>query len=121
MTCTPAKDEYIKYGILAENGRREHAVTVFMLVGILRRDEEARHLDMKLLPLSMDELDMSMLYILRNFGLTRSLVLGMDSGIPSRSSKVDWRENSVVASVKALRDDGSDRRSDERCSNPTVQ
>lgn len=121
VTCTPAKDEYIKYGILAENGRRQHAVTVFMLVGIQRRDEEARHLDMKLLPLSMDELDMSMLYILRNFGLTRSLVLGMDSGIPSRSSKVDWRENSVVASVKALRDDGSDRRSDERCSNPTVQ
>lgn len=62
---------------------------------------------MKLLPLSMEELDMSMLYILRNFGLARSLVLGMHSGIPSRSSKVDWRENSVVASVKALRDDGA--------------
>lgn len=56
-----------------------------------------RHLDTKLLPLSMEELDMSMLYILRNFGLARSLVLGMHSGIPSRSSKVDWRENSVVA------------------------
>lgn len=119
MTCTPGKDERAlkKYGILAENGRREHAVTVYMLVGIQRRDAEARHLDMKLLPLSMDELDMSMLYILRNFGLARSLVLGMHSGIPSRSSKVDWRENSVVASVKALRDDGSDRCSDERCSN----
>lgn len=84
-----------------------------MLVGIQRRDAETRHLDTKLLPLSMEELDMSMLYILRNFGLARSLVLGMHSGIPSRSSKVDWRENSVVASVKTLRDDGSDRRSDD--------
>lgn len=88
-----------------------------MLVGIQRRDAEARHLDTKLLPLSTEELDMSMLYILRNFGLARSLVLGMHSGIPSRSSKVDWRENSVVASVKTLRDDGSGRCSDERCSN----
>lgn len=77
--------------------RAEHAVTVFMLVGKQRRGAEARHLDTKLLPLSMEELDTSMLYILRNFGLGRSLVLGMHSGIPSRSSKVDWRENSVVA------------------------
>lgn len=61
------------------------------------------HLDMTLLQLSMDELDMSMLYILRSLGLARSLVLGMHSGMPSRSSKVDWRENSVVASVTALR------------------
>lgn len=73
-----------------------------MLVGVQGRDAEARHLDTKLLPLSTEELDTSMLYILRNFGLARSLVLGMHSGIPSRSSKVDWRENSVVASVKAL-------------------
>ena len=65
-------------------------------------DEEARHLDMKLLPLSIDELDMSMLYIFRSLGLARSLVLGMFSDIASRSSRVDWRENSVVASVKAL-------------------
>lgn len=62
-------------------------------------DAEARHLDMKLLPLSIDELDMSMQYILRSLGLARSLVLGMHSGIPSRSSSVDWRENRVVASV----------------------
>lgn len=82
-----------------------------MLVGMQGRDAEARHLDTKLLPLSTEELDTSMLYILRNFGLARSLVLGMHSGIPSRSSKVDWRENSVVASVKALGDDG--RCSDE--------
>lgn len=61
------------------------------------------HLDMTLLQLSMDELDMSMLYILRSLGLARSLVLGMHSGMPSRSSKVDWRENRVVASVTALR------------------
>lgn len=61
------------------------------------------HLDTTLLQLSMDELDMSMLYILRSLGLARSLVLGMHSGMPSRSSKVDWRENSVVASVTALR------------------
>lgn len=61
------------------------------------------HLDMTLLQLSMDELDMSMLYILRSLGLARSLVLGMHSGMPSKSSKVDWRENSVVASVTALR------------------
>lgn len=71
------------------------------------QDAEARDLDMKLLPLSMDELDMSRLYILRSLGLARSLVLGMHSGIASRSSKVDWRENSVVASVKALTGDGS--------------
>lgn len=80
-----------------------------MLVGMQRRGAEARHLDTKLLPLSMEELDTSMLYILCNFGLARSLVLGMHSGIPSRSSKVDWRENSVVACVEALRDEGSDR------------
>lgn len=49
---------------------------------------------------------MSMLNILRNFGLARSLVLGTHSGITSRSSKVDWRENSVVACVEALRDGG---------------
>lgn len=61
-------------------------------------DVEARHLDMKLLSLSIDELSMSMEYILRSLGLARSLVLGMLSGIPSRSS-VDWRENMVVASV----------------------
>lgn len=61
------------------------------------------HLDTTLLQLSMDELDMSMLYILRSLGLARSLVLGMHSGMPSRSSRVDWRENSVVASVTALR------------------
>lgn len=75
--------------------RTEHAVTV--LVGMQRQGAEARHLDTKLLPLSTEELDTSMLYILRNFGLARSLVLGMHSGIPSRSSKVDWRESSVVA------------------------
>lgn len=69
-------------------------------------DAETRHLDMKLLQLS-DELDTSRPYILRSFGRARSLVLGMHSGIPSRSSRVDWRENSVVASVKALRDDES--------------
>lgn len=71
-----------------------------MLVGM----EKTRHLDTKLLPLSMEELDMSMLNILRNLGLARSLVLGTHSGIPSRSSKVDWRENNVVACVEALRD-----------------
>lgn len=65
---------------------------------------------MKLLALSIDELDASRLYILRSLGLARSLVLGMHSGIPSRSSSVDWRENSVVASVTALRGSGeSDR------------
>lgn len=79
-------------------------------------DAEARHLDMKLLPLSMDELDWSRPYILRSLGLSRSLVLGMlemHSGMPSRSSRVDWRENSVVASVKALRGGESDRRNDQ--------
>lgn len=74
-----------------------------MLVGM----EKTRHLDTKLLPLSMEELDMSMLNILRNLGLARSLVLGTHSGIPSRSSKVDWRENNVVACVEALRDGGA--------------
>lgn len=62
-------------------------------------EAEARNLDMKLLPLSTEEFDMSMLYILRSLGLARSLVLGMHSGIPSRSSSVDWREIRVVASV----------------------
>lgn len=57
---------------------------------------------MMLLPLSTDELDMSRLYILCSLGLARSLVLGMHSGMPSRSSRVDWRENSVVASVTPL-------------------
>lgn len=61
-----------------------------------------RHLDMKLLPLSTDELDMSMLYIFLSLGRGRSLVLGMFSGIESMSSRVDWRENSVVASVQTL-------------------
>lgn len=51
--------------------------------------QPAGHLDMKLLPLSMDELVTSRPYILRSFGLARSLVLGMHSGIPSRSSRVD--------------------------------
>lgn len=76
-------------------------------------DAEARHLEMKLLPLSIDELDMSRPYILRSLGLARSLVLGMHSGIPSRSSRVDWRENSVVASVKALTGGESDACSDQ--------
>lgn len=71
-------------------------------------DAEARHLDTKLLPLSMDELDTSRPIILTSLGLARSLVLRTHSGIPSRSSRVDWRENSVVASVKALRDGESD-------------
>lgn len=75
--------------ISASHEGAEHAMIVFMLVGVQRRGAEARHLDTKLLPLSTDELDTSMLYILRNFGLARSLVLGMHSGIPSRSSKVD--------------------------------
>lgn len=66
-------------------------------------DAVAGHLEMTLLPLSAEELDMSRLYILRSLGLARSLVLGMFSDIPSRSSSVDWRENSVVASVTALR------------------
>lgn len=60
------------------------------------------HLDMKLLPLSTEELDMSMLYIFLSLGLARSLVLGMFSGIKSMSSRVDWRENSVVFSVQTL-------------------
>lgn len=64
---------------------------------------ESRHLDMKLLPLSTDELDTSRPYILLSLGLARSLVLGINSGIGSRSSSVDSRESSVVASVKALR------------------
>lgn len=86
-----------------QNGSRD----VFCYnTGVYMGDAEARHLDMKLLPLSMDELDMSMLYILRSLGLARSLVLGMHSGIPSRSSRVDWRENSVVASVMPLRGGG---------------
>lgn len=72
-------------------------------------DAEARHLDMKLLQLSMDELDRSTPYVLNSLCLGRSLVLGMYSGIPSRSSRVDWRENSVVASVAALRGGESDR------------
>lgn len=76
-------------------------------------DAEARHLEIKLLPLSTDELDMSRPYILRSLGLARSLVLGMHSGMPSRSSRVDWRENSVVASVKALRGDKNDICSDQ--------
>lgn len=63
----------------------------------------AGDLDTMLLPLSTDELDMSRPYILRSFGLARSLVLGMHSGMPSRSSRVDWRDNSMVASVTALR------------------
>lgn len=72
-------------------------------------DADTRHLDMKLLlQLSTDEVDTSKPYILCSLGLARSLVLGMHSGIPSRSSRVDWRENSVVASVKALRDGESD-------------
>lgn len=79
-------------------------------------DAEARHLEMKLLPLSMDELDWSRPYILRSLGLARSLVLGMlamHSGMPSRSSRVDWRENSVVATVETLRGGESDRRNDQ--------
>lgn len=74
---------------------------------------QVRHLDMKLLPLSIDELDMSRPYIFRSLGLARSLVVGMCSGMPSRSSRVDWRENRVVASVKALRGDESDRWNDQ--------
>lgn len=72
-------------------------------------DAEAWHLDMKLLPLSTEELDTSRPYILRSLGLARSLVLGINSGIGSRSSSVDSRESSVVASVKALRGGESDR------------
>lgn len=72
-------------------------------------DAEAWHLDMKLLPLSIEELDTSRPYILRSLGLARSLVLGINSGIGSRSSSVDSRESSVVASVKALRGGESDR------------
>lgn len=83
-------------------------------VKVMQCKGEARHLDMKLLPLSIDELDTSRPYILRSLGLARSLVLGMHSGMPSRSSRVDWRENSVVASVKALRGGESDRRDDQR-------
>lgn len=82
---------------------------------MLVRMEKTRHLDTKLLPLSMDELDMSMLNILRNLGLARSLVLGTHSNIPSRSSKVDWRENSVVACVEALRDGGGSDRCGGQC------
>ena len=77
-------------------------------------DVEASYLDTKLLPLSIDELDTSMPYILRSLGRARSLVLGMHSGMPSRSSKVDCRENSVVASVKALRSGGNDSYNDQR-------
>ncbi|TNN88487.1 hypothetical protein EYF80_001270 [Liparis tanakae] len=50
-------------------------------------DADTRHLDMKLLQLSTDEVDTSKPYILRSLGLARSLVLGMHSGIPSRSSR----------------------------------
>lgn len=89
------------------------SVTMISDTGVNMRDAEARHLDMKLLPLSMEELDTSRPYILRSLGLARSLVLGMHSGIPSRSSRVDWRENSVVASVRTLRGGESDRWSDQ--------
>lgn len=44
---------------------------------------------MKLLPLSIEELDISSLGDLLSLGLARSLVLGMHSGIASMSSKVD--------------------------------
>lgn len=88
-------------------------VTMIINTDVNMGDAEARHLDMKLLPLSIDELDTSRLYILRSLGLARSLVLGMHSGMPSRSSRVDWRENSVVASVKALRGGESDRCNDQ--------
>lgn len=88
-------------------------VTMISNTGVYVGDPEARHLDMKLLQLSMDELDTSRPYILRSLGLARSLVLGMLSGIPSRSSRVDWRENSVVASVAALRGGESDRCNDQ--------
>lgn len=77
-------------------------------------DVEPRHLDTMLLPLSIDELDTSRPDILRSLGRARSLVLGMHSGMPSRSSKVDCRENSVVASVKALRSGGNDSYNDQR-------
>lgn len=56
-----------------------------------------KHLDAKL-PLSADEEDISMLNILRSLGRARSLVLGTVSG-PSKSSRVDCLENSMVASV----------------------
>lgn len=75
-------------------------------------DEEAWHLDTMLLPLSaeeLDTLDASRPYILRSLGRARSLVLGIHSGIPSRSSSVDWREKSMVASVKALVDGEMER------------
>ena len=81
-----------------------------MQMGV-KGDAEARHLDMKLLALSIEELDWSRPYILRSLGRARSLVLGMHSGIPSRSSSVDWRENRLVASVTALR--GGERWNDQ--------
>lgn len=68
---------------------------------------------MKLLPLSTDELDISSLGDLLSLGLARSLVLGMHSGIASKSSKVDWRENSVVASVQPLIGCESDKWDDQ--------
>lgn len=89
------------------------SVTMTRNTDVYMGDAEARHLDMKLLQLSIDELDMSRPDILRSLGLARSLVLGMHSGIPSRSSRVDWRENRVVASVKALRGGGSGRWNDK--------
>ena len=55
------------------------------------------HLEPKLV-LSADEEDTSMLSILRSPGRARSLVLGTVSG-PSKSSRVDCLENSIVASV----------------------
>lgn len=110
-----------KIDLLIKRHKQESqdAMILFMSVkmisnaGVFMGDAEARHLDMKLLPLSIDELDTSMPYILRSLGLARSLVLGMHSGIPSRSSRVDWRENSVVASVRALRGGESNRWDDQ--------
>lgn len=55
------------------------------------------HLEAKLLLLA-DKEDTSMLSILRSPGRARSLVLGTVSG-PSKSSRVDCLENSMVASV----------------------
>lgn len=72
-------------------------------------DAEARHLDTKLLPLSIDDMGTSMLYILRSLGRARWLVGGMNSGIASMSSMVDWRENRLVSAVAALRGGESDR------------
>lgn len=74
-------------------------ITSVSQTDVYEGDAEARHLDMKLLPLSTDELDMSILYTFCSLTLARSLVLGMFSGSASISSRVDWRENSVVASV----------------------